>query len=176
MGTIKHPDKVKLIAGLLSGDAALFQKVKKRLEEICGAVDLESGILDFGHTDYYRKEMGGDLKRIFYSFKRPAGLADIYKVKLRTNLIEKRFLANGKRAVNIDPGYLNLSKLVVFSTKDYTHRIYLNKGICAEVTLFYKDGTYNPWPWTYPDYKTGPYIKFFNSVRAIYKEGGKATL
>ncbi|MCX5686027.1 MAG: DUF4416 family protein [Candidatus Omnitrophica bacterium] len=170
MGTIKRPDKVKLTVGLLSGDTALFQKVKKELEGIYGVVDLESGILDFGHTDYYRQEMGERLKRIFYSFKRPVTLSDIYKVKLRTNLIEKRFLINGKRAVNIDPGYLNLSKLVVFSTKDYTHRIYLNEGIYAEVTLFYKDGIYNPWPWTYPDYKTEAYIKFFNSVRAIYKE------
>jgi len=174
MRTIKHPDKVKLTVGLLSGNTALFQKVKKRLEGIYGAVDLESGILDFGHTDYYREEMGAGLKRIFYSFKKPIGPADIYKVKLRTNLIEKRFLVNGKRAVNIDPGYLDLSKLVLLSTKDYTHRIYLNEGIYAEATLFYKDGTYSPWPWTYPDYKTAAYINFFNSVRAIYKKEGTA--
>lgn len=171
MGTIRHPDKVKLVVGLLSEDTVLFRKVKEQLEGRYGAVDSESLILDFGHTNYYREEMGENLKRIFYSFKRLVDPADIYKVKLRTNLIEKRFLANGKRVINIDPGYLNLSKLVLFSTKDYIHRICLNKGIYAEVTLFYKDDTYNPWPWTYPDYKTEVYIKFFNSIRAIYKKG-----
>jgi len=169
----KHPDKVKLIVGLFSGDAGLFRIVKKQLERICGSVDFESGILDFNHTDYYREEMGDRLKRIFFSFKRTVDLNNIYKVKLRASAVERRFLSNGKRTVNIDPGYLNLSKLVLFSTKDYTHRVYLNEGIYAEVALFYKDNTFNPWPWTYPDYKTEAYIKFFNSIRAIYKEESK---
>lgn len=164
--------KVKLITGLLSADQGLFRIVKEQLEKICGSVDHESDIFDFDHTNYYREELGEGLKRIFYSFKRTVDLDNIYKVKLRTGQVEKRFLNNGKRVVNIDPGYLNLSRLVLFSTKDYTHRIYLNKGIYAETTLFYKDDTFNPWPWTYPDYKTEAYIKFFNSIRATYKEEG----
>ncbi len=162
--------KAKLIIGLLSADQGLFRIVKEQLEKIYGSIDYESDIFDFGHTNYYREELGEGLKRIFYSFKRMVDLDNIYKTKLRTGQVEKRFLNNGKRAVNIDPGYLNLSRLVLFSTKDYTHRIYLNEGIYGETTLFYKDDTFNPWPWTYPDYKTEAYIKFFNSIRAIYKE------
>lgn len=163
---------MKLIAGLLSADRDLFRIVKKQLEKIYGSIDRESDIFDFGHTNYYREEMGGDLKRIFYSFKRTVDLNNVYKVKLRTGLVEKLFLNNGKRAVNIDPGYLNLSRLVLLSTKDYIHRIHLSEAIYAETTLFYKDNTFNPWPWTYPDYKTDVYIKFFNSIRSIYKEEG----
>ena len=76
--------------------------------------------------------------------------------------------------MNIDPGYLTLSKVVLLTTKDYTHRIYLAGGIYAEVTLRYKSGTFNPWDWTYPDYKTPEYVNIFNHIRDIYnKEGGK---
>ena len=81
----------------------------------------------------------------------------------------KRYAAKGKRSVNIDPGYLDLAKVVLFSTKDYSHRIYLDKGIYAEVTLFYKDNRFNPWPWTYPDYRTSEYLGIFKSIREIYK-------
>jgi len=73
----------------------------------------------------------------------------------------------GPRSINIDPGYLDLARLVLASTKDYKHRIYLNKGIYAEVTLFYQDRTFQPWQWTYPDYKTPEYIAIFNKIRDI---------
>jgi hypothetical protein len=73
------------------------------------------------------------------------------------------------RSVNIDPGYLDLAKLVLFSTKDYTHRIHVGKGIFAEVTLYFQDDSFNAWPWTYPDYKTKEYIGIFNTIRGIYK-------
>jgi hypothetical protein len=88
-----------------------------------------------------------------------------------TNALEAKLSKEGKRTVNIDPGYIDMAKLVLFSTKDYTHRLYLNKGIFAEVTLYYKDDTFNPWPWTYPDYKSSEYIAIFNHIRGLYKKG-----
>jgi Domain of unknown function (DUF4416) len=112
--------------------------------------------------------MGNNLKRKFLSFQKLFDLKDIYKVKLKTNMLERRLLKLGRRSVNIDPGYLDLAKLVLFSTKDYTHRIYLNKGIFAEATLFYKDKRFNAWPWTYPDYRSEAYIDIFNSIRELY--------
>ena len=75
-----------------------------------------------------------------------------------------------KRAVNIDPGYITEAKLVLASTKDYAHRIYLDKGICAEVTLYYKDGTFRWRDWTYMDYRTDDYIRIFNHIRNIYRQ------
>lgn len=170
MGIIRIHGKAKLIVGLISNNAEQFNKAKKNLERMYGTIDFESGILDFNNTDYYNEEMGDNLKRKFLSFQKLADLKNIYKIKLKTNSIEKRFSESGKRRVNIDPGYLDLSKLVLFSTKDYSHRIYLNNGIFAEVTLFYKNNTFNAWPWTYPDYKTGAYISIFNSMREIYKK------
>ncbi len=134
-----------------------------------GPVDFESPVLDFIQTDYYKKEMGDGLKRQFLSFKRTMALDGLSVVKLKTGRLEKRLSLGGKRTVNIDPGYLDLAKLILFSTKDYSHRIYLGKGIFAEATLFYKDKSFNPWPWTYPDYRTPAYIEIFNGIREIYK-------
>ncbi len=162
--------RVKPIVGLLSNDIAAMDKASMALTRTFGRTDLESGTLDFTHSDYYRKEMGSGLKRRFLSFQRLLSLKDIYKMKLKTNRLEEKFLKDGKRRVNIDPGYLDHAKLVLFSTKDYTHRIYLNKGIYAEVTLFYKDGRFNAWPWTYPDYRSDGYIGIFNSIRKLYAD------
>ena len=169
MGSVRPPAKVKLIVGLLAGDEAVFAAARAALERYYGSVDFESGIFDFIHTDYYRDEMGEGLKRMFLGFKKLLDPAVAYKVKPRTNRIEAAFSKNGKRAVNIDPGYLNLSRVVLFSTKDYSHRIYIRDGIFAECTLCYRDKDFNPWPWTYPDYKTRPYRDAFVSLRDIYK-------
>lgn len=171
MGSIRLPGKVKLIVGLLSNKAGLLKTIGCDLEKAFkNKVDYGSELLDFLHTDYYKEEFGPALKRKFLSFKNPVALKNIYRVKIETDAIERMFSENGKRTINIDPGYLDLSKLVLFSTKDYSHRIYLDGGIFAEVTLFFKDNTFNPWDWTYPDYKSRPYIEIFNRIRQIYKK------
>ncbi len=171
MGLKRSPNKVKLIVGLIANEEGLLEKTKRGLEKIFrNTVDFESALLDFHHTDYYRKEFGNNLKRVFLSFERLADLKDIYKIKIKTNALEKRFSSRGRRTINIDPGYLDLSKLVLFSAKDYSHRIYFGGGIFAEVTLYFKDKTFNPWPWTYPDYKSKGYIDIFNHIREEYKK------
>ena len=170
MGTCSRPDKVKLTIGLLFTDIKEYRAVKSNLASVFGEIDFESEILDFHHTSYYTEEMGHGITRVFLSFRRLFDLENICVVKIKTNRIEEKHSKAGKRKVNIDPGYLNLAKLVLFSTKDYTHRIYLGKRIYAEVTLFYKDDSFNPWPWTYPDYKSPEYMKIFGSIRQLYKE------
>ncbi|MDP3730437.1 MAG: DUF4416 family protein [Candidatus Omnitrophota bacterium] len=171
MGKIYPPGKVKLIAGLISNDEALFDKIEVILEKrLKNKIDFRSGIIDFTYTDYYDKEMGRDLKRRFLSFKKLVRLERIAKTKLETNNIEKRFCVDGKRAVNIDPGYIDMAKLVLLSTKDYSHRVHAGNGIFAEVTLHYKDKRFNFWPWTYPDYKSEEYIRIFGAIRDMYKD------
>ena len=81
---------------------------------------------------------------------------------------EKKFSKNSLRRINIDPGYLYASKVILASTKDYSHRIYLSGGIFAEDALYYEDKSFQSWPWTYPDYKTKGYIEFFNNLRRVY--------
>ena len=170
MGKLRLPEKVKLITGLLSSDEALLDGICVTLEKrLRNNIDFKSDIIDFTYTDYYSKEMGGGLKRRFLSFKRLLRLDDIAKMKLLTNDIEQKLSVGGRRIINIDPGYVDLAKLVLLSTKDYSHRTYVGKGIFAEVTLHYKDKHFNFWPWTYPDYKSEEYGRIFNTIRGMYK-------
>lgn len=175
MGQIHLPGRVKLIVGLISRDVPLLNNIRPDLERAFrNKVDFESPLMDFAHTSYYRKEFGENLKRKFLSFSNLVRQEKIYRVKLKTNALERGLSKGPTRLINIDPGYLDLAKVVLFSTKDHCHRIYLGGGIFAEVTLFFRDGTFVPWPWTYPDYRTEPYIKIFNSMRERYKNTVKA--
>lgn len=169
MGILTHPHDVNLIAGIFSRDTETLARAKSSMKSMFGPTDMESPITDFTHTDYYAKEMGPSLKRQFLSFEKLFSLKGLYAVKLKTNRMEEEFARDGRRTVNIDPGYIDLAKLVLFSTKDYSHRVFLDEGIFAEVTLFYKDKSFTPWPWTYPDYRTDSYKELFNRIRDIYK-------
>ena len=170
MGKVSPTERVKLIVGLISNDDALLGKIGAKLEnKLKNKIDFESGVMGFDYTDYYNKEMGGSLKRKFLGFKKLVRLERIAKVKLLTNDIEKRFCTSGKRAVNIDPGYVDMAKLVLLSTKDYSHRVHIGNGIFAEVTLHYKNKRFESWPWTYPDYKSEEYARIFGIIRDIYR-------
>ncbi|MCM8783477.1 MAG: DUF4416 family protein [Candidatus Omnitrophica bacterium] len=168
MGKVYNPKPVKLIMGMISSKIELFDKIKNVLEQKFGKVDLESDIFPFNKTDYYEQEMGKDLKRKFLSFKKLISPDKIARIKIFTNKLEKRFALNDRRQINLDPGYLTDSKLVLATTKNYYHRIYLEKGIYAEVTLYFKKESFCYFETTYPDYRTFPYIDFFNTVRKIY--------
>jgi len=126
--------------------------------------------LPWDYSSYYKDEIGWPLSRQFIFFKNlidPGSLADI---KLKTNEIEDSLSSEGKRSINLDPGYLNLSNVVLASTKNYAHRIYLNKGIYAEVTLIYKDDTYKPHLFTYSDYQDKTHVDIFLKAREILKK------
>jgi hypothetical protein len=95
----------------------------------------------------------------------------IAEIKYRTNRIESEvFSSGGRRRVNIDPGYLTNAKVVLATTKDYGHRIYLADGIYVEVTLRYnaKEKTFLPWQWTFRDYQREESLRFFRALRDIY--------
>lgn len=161
---------VKLIIGFIYKEDDIFNRAKAILEKQFGKIDFISPALPFRHTDYYEREFGRDLKRRFVSFKKLISPQNLFQIKIITNKFEKKLSDGAFRLINIDPGYLDLAKVILASTKDYKHRIYLNKGIYAEVTLFYQDKTFKPWQWTYPDYKTQEYIAIFNQIRQIYVE------
>lgn len=169
----KNP-KIKLIVGLLSKDIEKFSSVKEILAKKFGPIDLESPVWDFSKTHYYDDELGTPIKRKFLSFAQLIDDISLYKVKNYTRSIERIFMENQKRGINIDPGYVNYSKLVLFTTKDYSHRIYLGCGIYGEVTLKYEKNSFSPWPWTYPDYASGSHVEFFNNVRRLYDQAQKA--
>jgi Domain of unknown function (DUF4416) len=164
----KHNLKVKLVIGFIYKDEAIFIKTKEKLIKKFGRVDFTSGCLEFNYTDYYEAEMGKALKRRFISFSRLIPIQDLYRIKLYTNRLEQKFSNAKLRRINIDPGYVDLAKLVLATTKDYAHRIFLRKGIFAEITLSFRDGLFSANEWTYPDYRSKEYIDIFNQIRKLY--------
>jgi len=168
METAKKPRQVKLIIGMLAKDKKLFDQIEEFFAKEFGEIDYRSPVLKFDYTHYYKKEMGHPLKRKFISFKKLISPEEISKIKLRTNSFEEALAVKKRRRINIDPGYISDSKLILATTKNYSHRIYLNKGIYAEVTLSWKKGGFQTLEWTYPDYKTTEYRDILNSVRNSY--------
>lgn len=169
MGKVREPDPVKLFVGILTSDPALLVPLRLRLEAVLGPVDLVGPLLDFDYTRYYEAEMGPALKRQFWSFAHLVAPDALPGAKLLTNDIEQEFAIEGKRRVNLDPGYLAEAKLVLATTKDYAHRLYLGHGIFGEVTLIYRRGEFVALPWTYPDYRSEEYLGFFLELRAVYR-------
>ncbi len=169
MKPTKYNLKVKLFTGFIYKEEAVFTQAKEKLTKKFGKTDLVSAALDFNSTDYYEAEMGKTLKKRFISFARLIPIEELYRIKLYTNRLEDKFLVAGSRQVNIDPGYLDLAKLVLATTKDYAHRIFLRKGIFAEVALNFRGDTFSANDWTYPDYRTKEYIAIFNQIRQLYR-------
>ena len=153
---------------MLARERTLFDAAEQRLAERFGAVDLTSPTLDFDFTDYYEPEMGPDLKRKFVSFVRRVDPGEIAAIKLATNGLEETFAPmdmSAKRPINLDPGYICGSKLVLASAKDRSQRIYVGSGIYVEITLEFRKGRFWPVPTTYRDYASDAYIEFFTEVR-----------
>jgi hypothetical protein len=168
MGTAKPPKPVKLIVSAFAPGDDLLQQIRTTLEGEWGDIDCESALLPFDHTDYYTSEFGPGLARRIWAFETLIDPGSLAAIKVRTNEIEQAWAENGRRRFDLDPGYLSLAKLVLATTKNHGHRIYLDSGIYAEVTLHYRDGAFRPWPWTYPDYATSDYCRLFERIRAGY--------
>ncbi len=168
MATPKPPEPVTLIIGMLSSDLELLAAAEAKLASLYGRVDLRSPTIDFNFTDYYEPEMGPHLKRRLISFADRINPGELAAIKVRTNELEQEFAQAERpvpRPVNLDPGYICGSKLVLASAKDRAQRIYLGQGIYAEITLDYRKGRFVPVETTYPDYRSREYIEFFAEVR-----------
>ncbi len=170
MGKIKIPLQVKFFVGILLAEKTLWEEVKELLTDLLGKIQMESPFLDFTFTDYYREEMGKNIKRklvLFEGLKDPALLSTI---KIQTNMLEETFANRDgfSRPVNLDPGYVETSKVILASTKNFFHRIYIGSGIFAEVTLHWRGKKWNFFEWTYPDYRTTEYLEFFSKARDTY--------
>ena len=172
VGKITYPPPVKLIAGLLSAHPEKLDVALAALAQDFGPTDLQSEPTAFDHTDYYAAEMGENLKRQYVSFAKLIGRESLPAVKLLTNKLEAKMTdpVTGGRRVNVDPGYVALEQMVLATTKGYGHRVYLKDGIYGELTYRYRNKSYRPLDWTYPDYREEGAINFFNAVRRRYVE------
>lgn len=166
MGNINKANPVKFFFGLIFNETFDIKQVYSLLEQkFNNKIDIYSPAIDFTFTKYYNKEMGEKLKRQWISFEillQPDNLADI---KIETNNIEDSFATNKNRIVNIDPGYITPANVILASTKDFSHRIYLGKGIYGEVTTIYRKEGFTKLPWTYPDYLCPTSTEFILEAR-----------
>lgn len=174
MGEARAAEPARLIVGVLTAFPDAWTAARPRLEELFGRIDLEAGPIDFIFTDYYQEEMGAGLVRRFVSFERLIAQHDIAGIKHRTNALEVELARSEwpvRRPINLDPGYITLGKLVLATTKDQAHRIAIGPDMYAEVTLRYSGGRYVHNDWTYADYRTEEYHRYFAQVReALYAE------
>jgi hypothetical protein len=168
MGIANAPQPVKLFTAVMYDVTVDPQEITNLLTERFGDADCSHGPVYFDFTEYYEDEMGEDLRKLYLTFETLIEREALAGIKVATNEIEKRYTVNGKRTVNLDPGYLAPDKLVLASTKDFYHRVYLSKGIFAEVTLHYRKGCYRHFSWTYPDYKEPLFLQFLEKARAGY--------
>ena len=172
MGECRHNNApVGLFFGLLVREASLLDTVVARLEKDFSPAVVRSAVLPFDQSAYYEPEMGPGLLRQWVAVRDPIRIVELPDFKKYTNKLEKYWADDaGLRRVNADPGYLTDAKVVLATTKDQIHRLYMGSGIYEEVTLHYKRGSgYEPWPWTYPDYRTEAALEFFMKVRTLLR-------
>ncbi|MFH1240904.1 MAG: DUF4416 family protein [Pseudomonadota bacterium] len=166
----REPEPVKIISSLFSPERECIDKVISQLSGVYGPLDWLSPELFFDRTKYYAREMGWPLYRRFISFERVLPPDRLTEIKLKTNQIEGQYLHDGNRMINIDPGYISPERLILATGKNYVHRVYLSKGIYADLTLIFKKGAFKPLVWTYPDYADPEIIGYFNGIRERYME------
>lgn len=174
MAEPRSPVAALLVVAVFSRHDEAFGWAQARLEALFGPVGLRSEPFVFDQTTYYEASMGHDLRKQFLAFERlvpPDLLADI---KRQTNALENELAVTASypegRPVNLDPGLLVLGKFMLATTKDQAHRIYLRDGIFAEVTLRYHAGAFEPWPWTYADYRLPCVHAFLQQAREYYRQ------
>ncbi len=163
---------LRLIA-ITAGDESAIEWACKRAAQAWGELALRSPVFDFNQTNFYEAEMGSNLKKQLVAFGQLIDTGTLPDAKLLSNEWEKECakLVTGpvSRPVNIDPGYLTEAKLVLASTKDRDHRIYLRDGIYAEITLYFNQRQWQVSRWTYPDYQQSTYFEFFTQCREFLR-------
>ncbi len=165
---LRPPAPAKFIVAATYRDERLLTAALKGVCERYGEVEHRSSDFVFDHTRYYEKEMGTDLRKQFFSFTQTREPEELVEFKLLTMALESEFAQEGRRRVNLDPAYLELAKLVVATSKNFSHRIYIGKGVYGDVQLQFRDGRFVPNEWTYGDYRSPLVINFLETVRHTY--------
>ncbi|MCX8070757.1 MAG: DUF4416 family protein [Thermodesulfovibrionales bacterium] len=166
MGIPSYPQKALLFCSTLYSQESVFTEALKRLTSFCGEILFYSPPLIWNFSDYYNDELGDGILRRYVFFEELVEQDRRSEIKLSSNRIEQELSTDNKRNINLDPGYLTPAKIVLASTKDYSHRIYLRNGIFAEVTLIFKNGQFIAHVNTYPDYRDKRHQFYFYIARS----------
>lgn len=168
MSMPREPKKAKLVIGLFMKDKSMLKPFAEKLHHAFGPVDMVSPWIPFDYTSYYETEMGAPLFRRLLTFEKLVPQDQLVRIKCYTNELEIQYMDDGKRRINADPGILSHERFVLATGKNFTHRIYLNNGIFADLTLIFTRGRFQELPWTYPDYKDKNMLSFLEKVRSKY--------
>lgn len=168
MSQPQPPEPAKLVIGLFMKEQHYFLPAVKDITAEFGPIDTVSNWFPFDYTDYYGPELGGPLLRRMIAFQDLIRQADLAGIKMFTNAVERQYSHDGKRRVNIDPGYMLRERFVLATGKNFSHRIYIGKGIYADLTLIYRKGAFKSLEWTYPDYADNRLHQYLIRVRKKY--------
>ncbi len=161
--------KVKYFCGLIFSRERSAEAALEMVAEFLPAQDGRSAVIPFTMTDYYQAEMGQPLFRQFVSFKDLLIPEKLPEIKMRCNEVEERLAVDGRRTVNIDPGYLSDANVIIATAKNHYHRVPLSNGIYAHIEYVLKDSRINFLPWTYPDFQSQAYLDFFKGLYERFK-------
>ena len=185
MGEIHTPNLVLPVTAVFTRHPSAVLWAKDRIRREWGEIVLESEPTAFSQTHYYDASMGENLTKYLFAVSPLMAPARLVTMKHQSNAWEEEFARLSRenppgeiaeiRPLNVDPGYVDLGKLVLASTKDYAHRIYLDQGIYAEITLFFRHGKWEKHAWTFPDYGSGIYDRFLNGCREILAKQRKSS-
>jgi hypothetical protein len=171
MGKATEAKPAKLFMSLIVSEAGILHQGIEDLRLAFGGIDFISERLPFNFTNYYAPEMGEELFRRLITFESLISIPLLPEIKKTTNRLEEKYATpGGNRRINIDPGYLCLEHVILATTKGYTHRPYLREGIYADLTLIYRNKSYQPLEWTYPDYRKEEILRLFNQFRKSYRD------
>jgi hypothetical protein len=169
MWHIKKPDPVKLVMGILAADQECLQLACEAAMDEFGATDMISEIYPFTQTSYYKDQAGTNILRQFLSFEKLIDPGKLAHIKIKSNKLEEKLAKIAAtelpRPINLDPGIIEPSKLILASTKNFSHRIYIGDNMYAELTLSYCKGVWNSFSYTFPDFKEDRYHEFLSGVR-----------
>ncbi len=168
MADTKPPIPVKYFIAVLYSNSQLLENAMKQLQSIWGEFDYQSTDYPFDVTDYYVPEMGAGINRRLFTIKKLYCPALLVEMKLKCNAVEIDIAFENKRLVNLDAGYLDHNKIVLASAKDAGQKVYLDKGIYADLAGRYRAGKYQPFEWSFPDFKDGRYDSDLLLIRSRY--------
>lgn len=170
MSKLTKPPQVQLFMAFIYIESSEMKTCIEMLENNYGPLSLESKTLKFNHSEYYKKEMGENLNRKVIGFQNLIERDKLVEIKIFTNSLEEQFSVEGRRTINIDPGYISGEHLILATGKGFYHRPYLGQGVYADLTLVYQQNSFRTLEWTYPDYNSEDMLGVFYELRNIYTE------
>lgn len=165
MGKTRSVEPVQLVIGILAKDSGYLELACKILIQKFGSIDTELAPIPFRWTNYYINEIGPSPLRCILSFETLISRESLPEIKLWTNSEEDRIAEGGPRPVNLDPGYMTMGQFFLATTKDQRQRVYIRDGIFVEPTLYFQDGAWKAFDWTYRDWQSEEYLQFFQIAR-----------